>query len=1014
MVDFAKTSLKDWNRPTSDEFRVVASKTSGPETSLIGKVLYNLKAFFGMEPGMLKDLKSENIASVARFKSDIDSFFTGRANREAGKASAYGRIHSLATKQLDYLEQGGRRLSDRSVRQVMTHVSTLTDAVDQADENLAKDYSSWVRNEALQQLDMDAILRNAGALDQSGKNMKRVLSDQEKSAINQGVATALRSLCSNVKDTLVQQNDAIWNQATSLRGLHALISNSPQRPIASFGLFGEQAKDQTFFQEAYRKVEDARNDFVGMWDQQPLDKEKVGKAVGSRLANLGDRWGSSRGVNGDFKRDHPELHSFITYALAQELQNASPKDNETKKPLMEWNDAIKDAKWDHTLRDEKFAQFLAGRQIDRCKMSPEEKTKTKEIVRDFFEKAASRLEDNRLRGGREPDDYREQGRLDSEYARLLTSHDQAKTLLHAASNFERTNSELDALRNTLIAMATRAVTGLKASLDACETVIKERHDDGVATYGTDIINLIKSNPERLDRAKDTPIVFEPSMVPQFIDSLRKGTNQQPGDPKTASVCRNAWDLISRQVSDRTLGQQALKDPDAFKTKADKTDRPFGKMDTNRLIEVTKAHETVVDQIQNQLSEVRNQQKTLSKDAPKILHESLASFANALEKRLEDAAGPLNASKEELTHRHAQAMEDAYAFENQFGSEMTELLRKHSGETFKGTPNVGQNQIVSASNQAKKAPGFATTERVSKGMLERLTTRIGQAGKTLGATETSESDAIGQKKSNDIARMSNTDLGNLLEDVAKLSKELNEDLESIDKALGQLSNSSDNGRVAKNKEDEFLVSFLVAAKVALVNQPDAIGPVQRAAAQEAAQRSTSSYGKLMPNLSNATSGIPRPQETKSVSPSHVSDSICKEIKKDPTIGETLSQAANVVFRLRDCHVTAHQEENKQAYYAARNNRDVSSKEYKKVSEEVNGYVNQAKDLKKKLQQIEKETKPNFGWGGNLRVHNLASALLQDLEKVNLESPAIDYIVDTLTVLEQQKNREREVEGGGVRV
>ena len=81
-------------------------------------------------------------------------------------------------------------------------------------------------------------------------------------------------------------------------------------------------------------------------------------------------------------------------------------------------------------------------------------------------------------------------------------------------------------------------------------------------------------------------------------------------------------------------------------------------------------------------------------------------------------------------------------------------------------------------------------------------------------------------------------------------------------------------------DEFLVSFLVAAKVALVNQPDAIGPVQRAASQIAAQRSTISYEELMPNLSKATSGTPRPKETTSASPSHVSNSICEELKKDP--------------------------------------------------------------------------------------------------------------------------------------
>ena len=47
-------------------------------------------------------------------------------------------------------------------------------------------------------------------------------------------------------------------------------------------------------------------------------------------------------------------------------------------------------------------------------------------------------------------------------------------------------------------MATRAVKGLKKSLDAYETVIKERHDVGVETYGKDIVDLIRSNPDRLD------------------------------------------------------------------------------------------------------------------------------------------------------------------------------------------------------------------------------------------------------------------------------------------------------------------------------------------------------------------------------------------------------------------------------------------------------------------------------------------------------------------------------------
>ena len=77
------------------------------------------------------------------------------------------------------------------------------------------------------------------------------------------------------------------------------------------------------------------------------------------------------------------------------------------------------------------------------------------------------------------------------------------------------------------------------------------------------------------------------------------------------------------------------------------------------------------------------------------------------------------------------------------------------------------------------------------------------------------------------------------------------------------------------------------------------------------------------------------------------------------------------------------------------------EYPKVSNEVNGYVDQVKDLKTKLQQIAKDTKSTLGIGGNQKVHNLATALLQDLEKVDLGDNAIQDIVDTLTVLEKQK-------------
>src|SRR5262245_66663560 len=113
MVDFAKTSLEAWNRTGFNEFRVTTSQSKGPQTSSVGQFGYNLKAALssiGGEGSWLRELKGENIASVQRFKRDISSFFSSRAGQDAGKASAYGRIHSPATKQLDYPEQGGRRL----------------------------------------------------------------------------------------------------------------------------------------------------------------------------------------------------------------------------------------------------------------------------------------------------------------------------------------------------------------------------------------------------------------------------------------------------------------------------------------------------------------------------------------------------------------------------------------------------------------------------------------------------------------------------------------------------------------------------------------------------------------------------------------------------------------------------------------------------------------------------------------------------------------------------------------
>ena len=469
------------------------------------------------------------------------------------------------------------------------------------------------------------------------------------------------------------------------------------------------------------------------WDQQPLDKGKVAEAVRSRLADLGDRWGSSRGVNGDFKRDHPELHSFVNVALAQEMQAVSPQDHEGK-PRLQWKDAYEKADWDHTLRDEKFVLFLADRQIDRTTMSPQEKTKTKEIVRDLFEKATACLNENERHGGREPGDYRGQGGLDSKYARLLTSHDHAKTLLQAASNFERTDTQLDALRNTLIAMATRAEEGLRKSVQACEKVIAEKTDEGLVKYGRDVVDLVRANPDRLGlflRDERAPVVFEPGMVDRLIESIRKGTDREKGDSETALACSNAWKLISEQANDPTLGDKTLNQRDAFTN--------FDRMETARLVDVTKAHEKVVDRIQVTLDLVRERQKSLPSEAPRILHDSLTSFANALEQRLEDAAGPLEAARKELASRRNNALENAHAFENRFGKPLTDLLKSKVGEAFEGIPRVGLEHVGSVATTARQTPGFALVQKNSPGLIDRLVSHIGNAERTDSLTGTTSAE-----------------------------------------------------------------------------------------------------------------------------------------------------------------------------------------------------------------------------------------------------------------------------------
>ena len=655
---------------------------------------------------------------------------------------------------------------------------------------------------------------------------------------------------------------------------------------------------------------------------------------------------------------------------------------------MESKEAYENAEWDHTLRDEKFAQFLAGRQIDRANLPEQEKIASKQVLGNLVKLGNECLEDNRMFGNKDANDLRGSQSLDREYSTFLTRHDKAKNFLQSAKNFHPTTPELNELRNSLVEMATRAVKGLEASLHACETVIKERHDIGVETYGKDIVDLIKSNPERLDlvfRAKDTPIVFEPSMVPKFIDSLGKGTDQQPGDQQTASVCRNAWNLISRQVGDPTLGQEALNHQDAFNN--------FGNMETNRLIEVTKAHEEVVDQIQSQLSEVRGRQQTLSKDAPKILHDSLTSFANALKQRLDDAAGPLKDAREELASRRNKALENAHTFENRFGKPLTDLLESQVGEAFEGIPKVGLEHVGSVATTARQTPGFALVQKNSPGLIDRLVSHIGNAERTDSLTGMSQSD---------LRKLTNSELDSLLDRSSGLSANLKNDQAIIEEVLETLATPGDTGPVAKNKSNEFLVSFLVAANVALQNQIDALEPVQQSASKIAAGRASTTYSELMPNLHKATSGSLRPVTTSSTSPSHVALSVNKALaESNPTHREALRNAASVAFRIRNAFATAQQ--NREAYYRGTETelattRLRASPEFREFSKMVDTGESEWKAACKEMEEIVKATKPTFGMGGDSKTHSLATAILSDLQSINFETMR-NYVGETLASLSQ---------------
>ena len=122
--------------------------------------------------------------------------------------------------------------------------------------------------------------------------MKRVLTDEEKTNINEGVASQLEELCNAEKENLIQHNDAVWNRVASPKGLNELIGKDPRGPISSFRLFGSEAKDQTFFQEAERDINVVKQDLKSKWDQEPLDEKALKERLGSEMLRLARTWGS--------------------------------------------------------------------------------------------------------------------------------------------------------------------------------------------------------------------------------------------------------------------------------------------------------------------------------------------------------------------------------------------------------------------------------------------------------------------------------------------------------------------------------------------------------------------------------------------------------------------------------------------------------------------------------------------------------------------------------------------------
>ena len=161
---------------------------------------------------------------------------------------------------------------------------------------------------------------------------------------------------------------------------------------------------------------------------------------------------------------------------------------------------------------------------------------------------------------------------------------------------------------------------------------------------------------------------------------------------------------------------------------------------------------------------------------------MTSFANALEQRLEDAAGPLEDARKELDSRRNKALENANVFENRFGKPLTDLLKSQVGEAFEGIPRVGPEHVGRWRRQRGRRRDLPACKD-SPGLIDRLVSHIGNAERTDSLTGTT---------SGDLKVMTNSELDSVLDRSSRLFGNLENDLSSIDEALEMLATPSGEG------------------------------------------------------------------------------------------------------------------------------------------------------------------------------------------------------------------------------